>query len=48
MDGLRFWNMAEMRYFLKYIDKRIKTPLITEELWEEAKTLQPFLFMTEV
>ena len=37
MDGLRFWNMAEMRYFLKYIDKRIKTPLITEELWEEAK-----------
>ena len=29
--------MAEMRYFLKYIDKRIKTPLITEELWEEAK-----------
>lgn len=37
MDGLRFWNMAEMRYFLMYIDKRIKTPLITEELWEEAK-----------
>ena len=37
MDGLRFWNMAEMRYFLKYIGKRIKTPLITEELWEEAQ-----------
>ena len=37
MDGLRFCNMAEMRYFLKYIDKRIKTPLITEDLWEEAK-----------
>ena len=37
MDGLRFWNMAEMRYLLRYIDKRIKTPLITEELWEEAK-----------
>lgn len=37
MDGLRFWNMAEMRYFLRHIDKRIKTPLITEELWEEAK-----------
>ena len=37
MDGLRFWNMAEMRYFLRYIDKRIKTPLIPEELWEEAK-----------
>jgi len=37
MDGLRFWNMAEIRYFLRYIDKRIKTPLIAEELWEEAK-----------
>lgn len=37
MDGLRFCNMAEIRYFLKYIDKRIKTPLITEDLWEEAK-----------
>lgn len=37
MDGLRFWNMAEMRYFLKYINKRIKSPLITEEVWEEAK-----------
>ena len=37
MDGLRFWNMAEMRYFLRYMDKRVKTPLITEELWEEAK-----------
>ena len=37
MDGLRFWNMAEMRYFLRYINKRIKTPLITEDLWKEAK-----------
>ncbi len=37
MDGLRFWNMAEMRYFLRYINMRIKTSLITEELWEEAK-----------
>ncbi len=37
MDGLRFWNMAEMRFFLRHINKRINTPLITEELWEEAK-----------
>lgn len=37
MDGLRFWNMAEMRFFLKYINKRVQTPLIPEELWEEAK-----------
>lgn len=37
MGGLRFWNLIEMRYFLKYIDTRIKTPLITDELWAEAK-----------
>ncbi len=37
MDDLRFWNIAEMRYFMKYVDKRIKTSLITEELWNEAK-----------
>lgn len=37
MEGLRFWNIAEMRYFLRYIDQRIKTPLIPEELWKEAK-----------
>lgn len=37
VDGLRFWNIAEMRYFLKYINMRIKTPLIPDTLWEEAK-----------
>lgn len=37
MDGLRFWNMAEMRYFLMYIEKRIKTPLISDELWNDAR-----------
>lgn len=39
MEGFRFWNLAEIRYFLKHIDNRIKTPLITEELWEEARRL---------
>ena len=37
MDDFRFGNMAEVRYFLRYIDKRMKTPLIPEELWENAK-----------
>lgn len=37
MDGLRFWNLAEVRYFLKYIDKRANAPLIPDELWEDAK-----------
>lgn len=37
MDGFSFWNMAEVRYFLKYISKCLKTPLITDELWQNAK-----------
>ena len=37
MDGIRFWNLAEMRYFLKVIDKSTNTPLIPDELWESAK-----------
>ena len=37
IEGFRFWNLAEMRYFLKYIEKRTHSPLISDELWEEAK-----------
>ena len=37
MEGFRFWNLAEMRYFLKYIDQQVKTPLISGEVWEAAK-----------
>lgn len=37
LDGIRFWNMAETRYFLKYINDRISTPLIPNEFWEKAK-----------
>ena len=37
MDGFHFCNLAEMRYFLKCIDKQIQTPLIPEEVWENAK-----------
>lgn len=37
MDGFRFWNMAEVRMFLKYIDAKTHTPIITDEVWEEAK-----------
>lgn len=33
----RLYNMAEIRYFLKLIDKRLKTPFIPDEVWEEAK-----------
>lgn len=37
MEGLRFWNLAEIRFFIKYIEAHIETPLITDELWEKAK-----------
>lgn len=37
IEGFKFWNIAEVRYFIKYIEKRLHTPLISDELWEEAK-----------
>ena len=37
MDGIRFWNMAEVRLFLKYIDAETHTPFITDEVWEISK-----------
>ena len=37
MDGFHFRNLAEMRYVLKYIDQRVNTPLIPDEVWEAAK-----------
>jgi len=37
MDGFRFCNLAEIKYFTKYIDKRSVTPLIPDKLWEKAK-----------
>lgn len=37
MDGLRFSNLVEVRYFLRYIDKRITGPIIIDELWDKAK-----------
>lgn len=40
LDGLRFWNMAETRYFMKQIEQAtsdIKSPIIPEECWKNAK-----------
>ena len=40
MDGFRFWNLAEVRYFLKKIDqslKETKSPIIPDDIWETAK-----------
>ena len=40
MDGLRFRNLAEVRYFLKKIDqgiKETKSPIIPDDIWETTK-----------
>ena len=37
MEGFRFCNLAEVKYFQKYVEKSKKSPLIPNELWEAAK-----------
>ena len=37
MDGFRFWNMAEVRMFLKQIECASHAPIIADEVWESAK-----------
>lgn len=37
MDGFRFWNMAEVRMFLKQISSGVHTPVIPDNVWENAK-----------
>ncbi len=37
LDGFRFVNLAEVKYFLKQIDRRRTTPIITEASWQQAK-----------
>ena len=39
MEGFRFWNMAEVRFFLKCIEADIKTPLIPKQVWDKSKQL---------
>lgn len=36
MDGLRFCNIAEIRYLLKYISRNLNSQVIGEELWKNA------------
>ena len=37
MEDVRFWNIAEMRYFLKQLERHQTGPLISEEQWSFAK-----------
>ena len=46
MDGFRFSNLAEIKYLLKYLSKNLKTPLIVDKIWEEAKSATYKLYNT--
>ncbi len=37
MEGFRFCNLAEMKYFQKSIDSNAYSTLITDEAWDKAK-----------
>lgn len=37
LDKIRFWNMVEVRMFLKRIERSCHSPLISDETWNEAK-----------
>lgn len=37
MEGVRFWNMAEVRYFLKCVDMHSDSPIIPDDVWAKAK-----------
>ncbi len=39
MNGLRFWNLAEVRMFLKQIDQETHTPIVPDAVWEKAKNI---------
>lgn len=36
-DGFDLYNLAEMRYFFKCIEKKLTSPIISDSLWNEAK-----------
>ena len=36
-EGFRFSNIAEVRYFLKCVNHHPNTPVISDDIWEQAK-----------
>lgn len=36
-DSVSLYNLVEVRYFLKVIDRNLQTPAIPDAVWEEAK-----------
>ena len=37
LDGFNLYDLVEIRYFLKQIDRGLKTPVIPNNLWSKAK-----------
>lgn len=37
LDGLRFWNVAVVRYFIKCISRNLSSPIIPDNVWDAAK-----------
>ena len=37
LHGFRLSNLAEIRFFLKMIDRRLQSAVISNEIWEDAK-----------
>lgn len=37
MDGFRFCNLVEVKYFIKRIKEKVSTPIIPKDVWEDAK-----------
>jgi len=37
LDGFRLYNLLEIRVFLKAIDRNLHSPVISDEIWENAK-----------
>ena len=38
IDGFKFYNLQEVRFFLKHISKHVSTTQISDEVWQEAKS----------
>lgn len=38
-DGFKLYNLLEIRYFLKLIDKNLHSPVISDDIWNNAKSL---------
>lgn len=37
-DGFDIYNLAEIRYFLKMLERKLTSPIISQEIWDEARS----------